>query len=263
MSLVTTIHITVRQKGRFGDGYIGYVPISPGNFKISPNLVTHWYKLGSKPGKSSSKLRGDLQISFQFLSEWSEQLDQSVEASMELVRAQAGMLKRSSSDVKIWMANGMGADKEVGLADEKQPGQSKGKNEILSALRRSFKRKNKPAVLKKRKDEFTSFESQSMTPTHQYLRKRSNTLMHITRSNSLCSTGRISVGQSTDSDTSVTASPLLARSNRGSIVVNVDGSSVTEKLLPEIEVEGPAASDGMVNLLVCVVLDLDDAHCVA
>lgn len=255
MSLVTTVHITVRQKGRYGDAYIGYLPLSPGNFKINSSPVTRSYKLGSKPGKHSSKVRGDLQISFQFLSKWSEQMDQSDEASMELVRAQAGMLQQSScDDVKIWMANGMRTENGVGAAGERNANVSRGKKEIFSSLRKSLKRKNKPTVSKTSQDDFTSFMSGRSVPRAPRLPKRSNTLMHITHSSSAAN-GRLSVGQFTDSDSSVTslpplvtptvATPTLVAPTRGSAIAMREGA---EKLAPKKEPGRVSPASDMVNM---------------
>ena len=63
MSLDTTIHLTVKQKGRLGEQFIGHIPIPLRNFSITAKQITHWYKLGSRPGKIKNKLRGDLQVS--------------------------------------------------------------------------------------------------------------------------------------------------------------------------------------------------------
>lgn len=218
MSLVTTIHITVRQKGRFGDSYLGYFTINPGNFKISPNQVTHWYKLGPKPGKSSTKLRGDLQVSLKFLSEWSGQVKQSRGVgSAELVRAHKGMLKRSSSDLKIRSMR----DIEVAEGLLGRPNQSKSKKEILSSLRRSFRRKNKTQAFERCEDEFTSFTSHSATSTPQNIRKRTNSCIPDNGSNSFSSIGHLSNLSNgfSDSDNSVSPSPLPVRTSNEPLVV--------------------------------------------
>ena len=240
MSLATTIDVTVRQKGRFGDAYLGFLSIIPGNFKISSSPVTHSYKLGSKPGKKSTKLRGDLQISLQFLSKWSEHMDPSVGAGKELVSAQAGMLKQSSSaSVKSWTENGMRTENGLGFTD---PIESNGKKEIFSSLRRSFRRRNKPSVSKICDVDFTPLHS--LTPQL----KRSNTLVGVTPS-SIIPTGQVTIGQFTDSDTSVTSIPSAAMPTRGSTVASAEG---TLKLVAEKKTEGTASSDAsgkMVNIV--------------
>ena len=209
MSLVTTIHITVRQKGRFGDNYLGYLPINPGNFKICPVQVTHWYKLGSKPGKSSTKLRGDIQVSFQFLSDWSGVTKQ----VCNNVGIQGGMLKRSTSDVKIPTIQ----DKDsVGKPNSYS---SKNKKEVFASLRRrSFRRKKSPAVQNCDND-FASFSSHSATSTPQNVR-RMNSYMADTGSNSVSS---ISNGLSdSDTDSSVPQLPLLTKQGKGLMVSTDD-----------------------------------------
>lgn len=210
MSLASTIHINVRQKGRFGDHYIGYIPINPGSFKIGPNQVTHWYKLGPKPGKSSSKLRGDLQVTFQFLSKWSAKAEQD---DIGIPDFPKGMLKRSSSDVKIPAMKH--TDSAEGLAGRQN--QSKNKREILASLRRSFRKKNKSPVFQNCDDDFASFSSQSASSTPQYIRKKtSSSIVPDNASNSLSSIGYLSNGMS-DSDTgnSISHSPQSTRSSKG------------------------------------------------
>ncbi len=206
MSLVTTLHIQVRQKGRFGDKYLGYFSISPGNFTVCPKTVTNWYKLGPKPGKSGSKLRGDLRISFQFLSEWSDPLGQGLELGMR-----HGLLQHSASDHKIWNGNGIGPDTSS-LVTEAQPVQSKNKKEKFSSFKRSFRKKNKPSSTVLRSDNEFLFASGDVSPVPRYLPKRSNTINMMMRSGGVSGTRPVSLGQFTDSDGSLnSSSPLTSR----------------------------------------------------
>ena len=227
MSLVSTLHVQVRQKGRFGDKYLGYFPLCPGNFKVSPNSVTNWYKLGAKPGKSSSKLRGDLKLSFQFLSKWSESASRP-EGSSSVSGMQHGLLlQRSSSDRKLWNGNGIGPDSDSMLVDEHRQQTSKNKKEILSTLRRSFKKKNKSSGNSRsrgahKSDEFL-FSSGDVSPLPpQILSKRPSTISKTTRAGSMASSGvsrPVSLGVLTDSEDSLdtSSSPLMVRARgRGS-----------------------------------------------
>ena len=247
MSLVTTIHIQVRQRGRFGDKYLGYLPISPGNFKVSPNTVTHWYKLGPKPGKSSSKLRGDLQISFQFLSKWSEKQGRGLETGM-----QDGLLRRSSSDRKIWNGNGVGPDIGSLLAEEQQQSQSKNKKELLSSLRRSFKRKSKPSGGTQNGDKDFFFTGADISPLPQYVPKKSSAV-NVMRSNSISLGRPVSLGPLTDSESSLTSSPLLSRiikRRSEEAILELTSPGGGEKGVGEREVGSPLSSSASESKLV-------------
>lgn len=206
MSLANTIHITVRQKGRFGDSYLGYIPLNPGSFKIAPNQVTHWYKLGAKPGKSSTKLRGDLQVTFQFLSKWASRAD--TEGTFE----HGGMLRRSSSDLRLHSKRH--ADLNEGMVGRSN--QLK-KRELLSSLRRSFRRKPKSPAFQNCEDEFASFSSQSTSSTPQNIRRKTNSYVSPDNISNMSSTGQLSNGMS-DSDTgnSTSHSPPSLRAGKES-----------------------------------------------
>ncbi len=230
MSLASTIHVTVRQKGRFGDSYIGYIAIHPGNFKINSGLVTHWHKLGAKPSKPSTKLRGDLQVTFQFLSKWSGS-DNNVSIPGHL-----GMLRHASSDLKI-STNMRHTNSDEALSTRE--GQSKTK--LLSSLRRSFRRKTKAPAVQTCTDDFTSFASHSASSTPQNIRKRTNSLFVSDHtSNSLSSANFLGNGQS-DSDTGNSVSqspPPMGRGCRTS--ESEDGSLMT----PEKERDVSETQDG-------------------
>ena len=204
MSLASTVHVTVRQKGRFGDSYIGYVPINPGSFKIDPGQVKHWHKLGAKPGKPSTKLRGDLQVTFQFLSKWSGSIVENVS-----IPGHVGMLRHSSSDLKI-STTMRHTNSDEALSTRRQSQSKTKRGEILSSLRRSFRRKSKAPVIQTCNDDFASFSSHSSSSTPQNTRKRTNSSFNVLEnaSNSLSSMSFLSNGQS-DSDTgnSISQSP--------------------------------------------------------
>lgn len=214
MSLVTTIHITVRQKGRFGDQYIGYIPINPGNFKISPTQITHWYKLGPKPGKISSKIRGDLKVTFQFLSEWSGKNSKHIVPQLASVQRGSGMLKRTSSDQKIMRESGS-AENLIGKSTPP-------KNKKFASLRRSFRRKKSP-ILSNCEDDFASFSSHSASPSPQTIRKG---CIPDSGSNSLTSTSHYQ----SDSDTGISMPqspvPLQIKVTLGAGDSDGEGSAV-------------------------------------
>lgn len=200
MSLAITFHVTVRQKGRFGDSYIGYIPINPGSFKIDPGQVTHWYKLGPKPGKPSTKLRGDLQVTFQFLSKWSGGGAVAAAEDLSAIPGHVGMIKHSSSDMRI-SATMRHTNSDEALSSGRGGVAVKNKREILSSLRRSFRRKTKTPAMQASTDDFVTFSSHSASSTPQNARKRnSSSMVGDNASNSLSSTSYLSNGQS-DSDT--------------------------------------------------------------
>lgn len=169
MSLDTTVQLIVRQKGRVGDNFIGCLSIPLRGFTVSSKPVTHWYKLGAKPGKTNTKLRGEILVTIKFVSKW---LSSSSSIDSEIIVANGDasprskrMLKRSKSDQKL-----------LGNPQSPQLMQSKIK-EKLSVFRRSFRRKNKSPVLDQCTDDFGSFYSLSHSPamTPEF-RKRSQTL---------------------------------------------------------------------------------------
>ena len=187
MSLDTTINLTVRQKGKIGDQFIGYISIPLRNFSITPKLITHWYKLGSRPGKVKSKLRGDLQVSIKFLSNWSSTRGSGNPYLEEIGREGLGefgvrssslsnginqsspnsrrMLARSKSDMKIKVRDMIGTN----FVDGK-PASPKVKDRLATAIRRSFRKKNRAPVFQECDDDFT------FTHTPPEMRKRSSTI---------------------------------------------------------------------------------------
>ena len=172
MSLDTTLQITVRQKGRISEDFIGYIAIPLRNFNINSKKITHWYKLGSRPGKVKHKLRGDLLVSIQFLSKWTLLSEQEPVVSNSPVVSNGTrtrrMLRRSKSDVKLKSKDMSGS---ASLIDRPQ-NQSKVKGR-LAVFRRSFRKKNRSPVFQNCEDEFETFsQSASSTPN---LRQRTHT----------------------------------------------------------------------------------------
>lgn len=176
MSLDTTVQLTVRQKGRVGDQFIGCLSIPLGTFAVSSKAVTHWYKLGAKPGKTNTKLRGELLVTIKFVSKWLSGITTGdsdvIVANGDTNLKSKRMLKRSKSDVKL-KSNNSALESPL---PSPQPSQSKIK-ERLSSFRRSFRRKNKSPVLDPRKEDFSLFSFPAHSPaTTPEFRNRSRTL---------------------------------------------------------------------------------------
>ncbi len=173
MSLDTTLHIAVRQKGRLSDEFIGYIPLPLGGFKLSSKRVTHWYKLGPRPGKQNLKLRGDLEVTVQLQFKWvqlSDTISTETTTSSRKVYPVTGksLLKRSKSEIKCQERSASLPDQ--GFLIEKVNSQPSKVKEKMSVFRRSFRKKNRSPALQNCEDEFTTFSS----PVHQ--RVRSNTI---------------------------------------------------------------------------------------
>ena len=177
MSLDTTVQLTVRQRGRVGDQFIGCLSVPLGTFAVSSKAVTHWYKLGAKPGKTNTKLRGDLLVTIKFVSKWLSSIgsgdsDVIVANGESNILKSRRMLKRSKSDVKLKSNNSALESPQP----SPQPSQSKIK-ERLSSFRRSFRRKNKSPILDPRKDDFDLFPFRAHSPaTTPDFRNRSRTI---------------------------------------------------------------------------------------
>ena len=175
MSLDTTVQLIVRQKGRVSDNFIGCLAVPLRGFTISSKPVTHWYKLGAKPGKTNTKLRGEVLVTIKFLSKWlsstSSGDSEVIVANGDVSPRSGRMLKRSKSDQKLKSSSSL-------LENPQSPQLMQSKiKEKLSAFRRSFRKKNKSPVLDQCMDDFDSFCSPSQSPamTPEF-RKRSQTL---------------------------------------------------------------------------------------
>ncbi len=174
MSLDTTLHIAVRQKGRLSDELIGYIAISLSGFQLTSKLVTHWYKLGSRPGKQNLKLRGDLKVSIQLQFKWiqfSDTFAAEPTSSRKVYPVPTkAMLKRTKSDLKNQDRSSSWPNE--GQQNEKSNNKAPKVKEKMSVFRRSFRKKNRSPVLQDCDEEFTSFSS---SPPVQH-RARSNTI---------------------------------------------------------------------------------------
>ena len=149
MSLDTTIHLTVHQAGKFRESFIGYLNIFLGGFKLTNKPTSHWYKLGSKPGKPNTKLRGDILITVTFYSDWAPVHS---EGSWAESRFRRTMSLRHSRQ-------GGGADKEEEVPNGKEEGKGRGSLFGLSV------RKKKPLGGAGEGNEFSSFKTAATTVT--------------------------------------------------------------------------------------------------
>lgn len=158
MTLDTTIHLSVRQKGRIGDDFLGYVGIPLGGFRVTSKPVTHWYKLGAKPGKANTKLRGDILVTVRFVSKWMS-VDTDSKAVMNSDAKTKRVVKRSKSELKV---------------SPKDPKVSDKPREKLGIFRRSLRKKNKPPAFEECVDDFAQYNH---SPTHNSVRQnRAQTL---------------------------------------------------------------------------------------
>ena len=182
MSLDTTLLCTVRQKTSLKDKFLGLVSIPLSTFTISSKPVTHWYKLGAKAGKTSSKLRGELLLSIKFLSNWvaeepdiidfsfGSEKDQEIKkqkklrtksvkfssSSSPLGFRRRGMLKRTKSEMRQRGGSDASADSTNSSGSSGAVGETDGKKKEKSKFRLSIKKKARSPVLEECSDEFMS-----------------------------------------------------------------------------------------------------------
>lgn len=179
MSLDTTILCFVRQKTSLKDKFLGLVSIPLSTFTISSKPVTHWYKLGAKAGKTSSKLRGELLLSIKFLSNWVAEERETVDFTFGSEGGEAenkkngklkatrsvkfslspfggrrkSMLKRTKSEAKPRSSSDAGGGSTARETDGKG---DKGAKKEKSKFRLSIKKKPRSPVLEECSDEFMS-----------------------------------------------------------------------------------------------------------
>ena len=180
MSLDTTILCFVRQKTSLKDKFLGLVSIPLSTFTISSKPVTHWYKLGAKAGKTSSKLRGELLLSIKFLSNWvaeeretvdftfgseGEEAENKKNGKLKATRSvkfssspfggrRKSMLKRTKSEAKPRSSS---SDAGAGSTTRETDGKGdKGAKKEKSKFRLSIKKKSRSPVLEECSDEFMS-----------------------------------------------------------------------------------------------------------
>ena len=183
MSLGTTLLFCVRQKTSLKDKFLGLVSIPLGTFTISSKPVTHWYKLGARAGKTSSKLRGELLLSIKFLSHWVAEETEVVDfsfgpppescetenkkkpklrgaKSVKISSSPFGirrksMLKRTKSEAKPRSSSDAGAESTTGGREAEGKRERAGKKD-KSIFRLSIKKKTRSPVLEECSDEFMS-----------------------------------------------------------------------------------------------------------
>ena len=101
MSLQSILEVQVRQKSKFSDEYIGQILI-PVTSLVSKRLRKTWHKLVARPGKTSSKIRGDILIATCCLSKWDtkETETDSLFDNIDIQEHSGGMLRRTKSEYK-------------------------------------------------------------------------------------------------------------------------------------------------------------------
>ena len=158
----------MRQKTSIKDKFLGLVKIPLSTFTISSKPVTHWYKLGAKPGKTNNKLRGELLLTIKFLSNWvaeePELLDFVVSGSKghhnklkefefakpsPLAFHRKSLLKRTRSEVTPRSSD------MSEMEGEKTSDSSKSKKEKSGLFRLSLRKKTRSPVLDACDNEFT------------------------------------------------------------------------------------------------------------
>ena len=190
MRLDSTLHITVRQKSKIkSDDILGYVLIPLNNLTVSTRPIKNWYKLGARPGKVSTKLRGDLLLTISFASKWNNTPDMNGEEGFESRGSRS--LQRSRSE------------KGRGNKDSPRPDKQKLKERLGGVFRRSFRRKN-PQVFEDCNKDFTNFtvHTPDSPPTPRDKRKRLS--LQLPRKNGGSPTFLSSASSSTESDSPLT-----------------------------------------------------------
>ena len=181
MSLDSSVDITVRQKSKFTDDYIGCLHIPFTNLSISKKLTQNWYKLGPRQGKVSSKIRGDLLVTTSFLANWDSNSTEhqtlyndftdTLNTKIDLEQQGSKMLRRSKSEYK-------------GRPSKDSPKLDRSTKKGLFS--RSLRKKN-PQVFEDCEDEFVSLsiDGQPPTPPKSEQRKLYNEKTEISFNDSL------------------------------------------------------------------------------
>ena len=101
MSLQSYLEIQVRQKSTFTDDFIGQIRLPITSLSISTSICRNWFKLAARPGKTSTKIRGDILIATCFLSNWDLRESQfSSPIDSEIQSREKRMLRRTKSEYK-------------------------------------------------------------------------------------------------------------------------------------------------------------------
>ena len=102
MSLQSVLEVQVRQKSKFSDEHIGQIRVPLSSLPLSKKLRKNWYKLAARPGKTSSKIRGDILLTTCFLSQWDSK--DSANHSIDIEPCEQSnnhkMLRRTKSEYK-------------------------------------------------------------------------------------------------------------------------------------------------------------------
>ena len=147
MSFQSILEIQVRQKSKFTDEHIGQIRIPVTSLVLSDKLRKTWYKLAARPGKTSSKIRGDILIATCFLSKWdTKEPTISSFTDLDISEQSDRMLRRTKSEYR---SKSKGSPK---------PDKSKQKS-VFDRLR-----KNKSNVFEECED-FVSVRSPESPPT--------------------------------------------------------------------------------------------------
>lgn len=246
MSLDTTLHITVREhKGRLSDKFIGYIAIPLSGFKLTSKQVTHWYKLGSKPGKNTLKLRGDLQVTLQLQFKFTDLFTREPTDSKKVYPvAGKGLLKRSKSEIRVRPLERVNSLLNEGLIDNTSGQPSLNLKEKMSVFRRSFRKKNRSPVLQNCEDEFASFAP----PNHS--RARSNTIDITSKMSKIPSGTSVSDVSSSESE-----------STSGSLKPSALTLFAKAAALEEEEKQGTSGGEGDIKMVRTVWVDLGEHGC--
>lgn len=114
MSFQSILEVQVRQKSKFVDEHIGQIRVSINNLTVSKTLRKSWYKLAAKPGKTSTKIRGDILLATSFLSNWDTKESASSRSiiDFDLPESSGKMLSRSKSEYKSKSKNSPKSEKQ-------------------------------------------------------------------------------------------------------------------------------------------------------
>lgn len=164
MSLDSSVDITIKQKTKFAEEFIGYTRVPFNHLSISRRVRQNWHKLGPRPGKTSSKPRGDILLSLSFLYKWDSVETSPISSSFE--ERDRRMLRRTKSEYKSGTGGGAGGN-------AKSERQIKSKGSIFGRA------KNKKNQIFEDNDDFValSIRSSSDPPTPPQSERRKQILL--------------------------------------------------------------------------------------
>ena len=193
MRLDSTLRITVRQKSKIkSDDILGYVLIPLNNLTVSTRPIKNWYKLGARPSKVSTKIRGDLLLTLSFASKWN--------STPEIMNGEEGFETRGSRSLQRSRS-----EKGHRNKDSPRPDKQKLKERLGGVFRRSFRRKN-PQVFEDCNKDFTNFSvhTPDSPPTPRDKRKRLSLQLPRKNGGSPTYLSSCSNSSSTESDSPLT-----------------------------------------------------------